>query len=82
MGDDRVWGIWDSLYIANFAYLSKLQVVFDLAMHGLPAADNNSIAESKSKDYPLHSLKYYIMCNSCSSEVVGQLDEHNNKGTI
>ena len=30
----------------------------------------------------LYIYEYVYMCNSCSSEVVGQLEEHNSKGTI
>ena len=53
----------------------------NLAMHGVPTADNNSLRESKDyrKTPALFEVQCLVyMCNSCSSEVVGRLEEHNN----
>ena len=56
-------------------------------MYGLPTADNNPIAESK--DYRktpafFEVLHLFFTCVTAvySSEVAGQLKEHNNKGTV
>ena len=60
-------------------------IVVNLAMHGLPTADNNSIRESMDyTDTPafFEVLCHVCMCNSCRSEVADRLKEHNNKGTV
>ena len=49
------------------------------------ACITNSIGESK--DYrktpaSFEVLRHVCMCNNCSSEVAGQLEEHSNKGVI
>ena len=82
------YGIAYTLQTLHISFALQVYIVFDLAMHGLPTADNNSIAESKSKDYRKTPAFFEVlhlvvdMCNSCSSEFVGRLEEHNNKGTV